>query len=160
MGKSSGSTEQERQDANTLVWEEFKETTQHKGDGYHVELPWRKEVQDLPEIKAISFRRLEPTVERLRRNPELMQQYHDNFMKELQLDIIEVAHKEEVLETHLVHYLVHQAVLNQHKVTTKPKIVFDALDPVAQRCFTSKSDYLPDVIRYAPPLLHRTRCTQ
>ncbi|EYC20099.1 hypothetical protein Y032_0023g869 [Ancylostoma ceylanicum] len=121
-----GSTEQEREDTNALVWKEFEETIQHKEDGYYVRLPWKTEAQELPDNKAMSFRRLETTVTRLWQDPDLLEQYHDTFMNQLQLGIIEEVNDKEEEKPKRVHYLAHQAVLTPHKETTKLRVVFDA----------------------------------
>ncbi|KAK6744956.1 hypothetical protein RB195_011582 [Necator americanus] len=73
----------ERQDGNDMVLKEFEATIQKKKYGYYVRLPWKKDSADLPDNKAMSFRRLQTIVAKLQKNPELMQQYHNTFMNQL-----------------------------------------------------------------------------
>ncbi|KAK6764240.1 hypothetical protein RB195_024524 [Necator americanus] len=77
-------TEQLKQ-TNAEVWKAFDETIEKKEDGYYVRLPWKKEASGLPDNKSITYRRLQANLSKLRKNPNLLQQYDDTIKSQLEL---------------------------------------------------------------------------
>nr|CDJ90687.1 Protein of unknown function DUF1759 and Protein of unknown function DUF1758 domain containing protein [Haemonchus contortus] len=122
----SGPAAEERKQVCAAVWKEFEDSIQRQPDGYHVCLPWKANANTLPDNKAMAYRRLETTVAKLQENPELLEQYHDTFMNQLALGIIEEVNPNAPPVGKRVHYLPHQAVVTQQKETTKLRVVFDA----------------------------------
>ncbi|KAK6751735.1 hypothetical protein RB195_003260 [Necator americanus] len=112
---SSPITEELKQ-TNAKVWKAFEETIEKKEDVYYVRLPWKKEASGLPDNKSIAYRRLQANLSKLRKDPNLLQQYDDTIKSQLELDIIEeVAEDFIVEEGETVHYIANQAVVTPHK---------------------------------------------
>ncbi|KAK5986097.1 hypothetical protein GCK32_007741 [Trichostrongylus colubriformis] len=76
------------------------------------------------------MRRLQSTMNKLRDDPSLLQQYHDTMMNQLENQIIEEvdesAKESAKPKGKIIHYLAHQAILTPHKNTTKLRVAFDA----------------------------------
>ncbi|KHJ96164.1 hypothetical protein OESDEN_03880 [Oesophagostomum dentatum] len=58
------------------VWEDFKRTIERKDDGYYVRLPWKNMNVDLPDNRAIAYRRLLSVWNTLKEDDQLLQQYN------------------------------------------------------------------------------------
>uniref|UniRef100_A0A0N4WP43 RNase H domain-containing protein n=1 Tax=Haemonchus placei TaxID=6290 RepID=A0A0N4WP43_HAEPC len=70
------------------------------------------------------MKKLYNTMEKLRNNPVLLQQYHDTIESTRKSN-----HRRSGLTEHggrIIHYLARQAILTPHKNTTKLRVVFDA----------------------------------
>ncbi|KAK6743851.1 hypothetical protein RB195_010885 [Necator americanus] len=144
----SGPITEELKQTNAEVWKVFEETIENKEDVYYVRLPWKKEASGLPDNKSIAYRRLQANLSKLRKDPNLLQQYDDTIKSQLELGIIEeVAEDLIVEEGEVVDYLAHQAVVTPHKETTKLRVVFDA------SAHLSKSRSLNDVLYQGPVIL-------
>jgi hypothetical protein len=90
---------------------------------YSVKFPFKSEVPEVPENKALALSRLHSTYRRLEANPELLSAYDQILVDQLGKEVIEPAPDE---PSGVVHYLPHHAVLTPGKVTTKVRVVFDA----------------------------------
>ncbi|KAK6762779.1 hypothetical protein RB195_023475 [Necator americanus] len=144
----SGPITEELKQTGAEVWKAFEETIEKKEDGYYLRLPWKKETSGLPDNKPIVYRRLQASLSKLRKDPNLLQQYDDTIKSQLELGIIEeVAEDLIVEEGEVMHYLAHQAVVTPHKETTKLRVVFDA------SAFISNSPSLKDVLYQGPVIL-------
>jgi hypothetical protein len=117
--------EDAREGDQTLIHEEFKEQLQRKDDGtYSTGLPWRKNHQFLPDNKAGSIARLNSQLRRLKKTPDVLQEY-DNIMKgQIKQGILEQA--PEAATGKRVFYMPHRAVIKATAETTKMRIVYDA----------------------------------
>ncbi|KAK6761809.1 hypothetical protein RB195_022771 [Necator americanus] len=144
----SGPITEELKQTGAEVWKAFEETIEKKEDGYYLRLPWKKETSGLPDNKSTAYRRLQANLSKLRKDPNLLQQYDDTVKSQLELGIIEeVAEDLTVEEGEVVHYLAHQAVVTPHKETTKLRVVFDA------SAHLSNSPSLKDVLYQGPVIL-------
>ncbi|ETN78751.1 hypothetical protein NECAME_10165 [Necator americanus] len=98
--------------------------------------------------KSIAYRRLQANLSKLRKNPNLLQQYDDTIKSQLELGVIEeVAENLIVEEGEVVHYLTHQAVVTLHKETTKLRVVSDV------SAHLSNSPSLNDLLYQGPVIL-------
>ena len=96
-----------------------------KDGRYEVSLPWREFHQPLPDNYNLSLRRLKGLLQRLRRDPKILQEYCTIIQDQLDRDIIEMVESHDKHPSR-IHYLPHHAVVRQEKETTKVRIVYDA----------------------------------
>ncbi|WKY08755.1 hypothetical protein Q1695_007907 [Nippostrongylus brasiliensis] len=68
---------------------------------------------------------LETILAKLQKDANLMKQYHEVFMNQLELGIIEEVNTNSRSPKY-IHYLAHEAIITPHKETTKIRVVFDA----------------------------------
>ena len=98
-----------------------------KGDsleGAVGKLPWKQSHKPLPSNYANSLSRMKSQIKRLKREPEVLQEYDSIIKDQLSSGIIErVTDLEGACK---VHYLPHQAVIRKDAETTKLRIVYDA----------------------------------
>ena len=110
---------------NRVAFNKFNETLRYENGRYTLTWPWTDKVPNLPENRTLAVGRLKSLVRRMKDNPDLVQKYHDIIQDKLRQGIIEKVRIES--NDTLKHYIPHHAVLNQTKVTTKVRIVYDAL---------------------------------
>nr|XP_047144811.1 uncharacterized protein LOC100214846 [Hydra vulgaris] len=113
------------------------------GKRYSVPLPWKQERKQIPDNYEKSKLRLLSTYNRLKKNPNLLQQYNEIIRQQEHEGIIERIPDFPPLVGQ-VHYLPHHAVIKEEKSTTKLRIVFDA---------SSNSPLLNDCLEKGPCLL-------
>lgn len=96
-----------------------------KNQQYEVAIPWKDNLDEIPDNYKMAVQRLENTEKRLLKNPQLAKSYSDIIDQYLQKGYIKKA-----MTTHNSNekkwYLPHFAVLRPDKMTTKVRIVFDA----------------------------------
>ena len=112
----------ENSESDTII-EKFKQEIKFDGSNYSVSLPWKQELDTIPDNYMLCKRRLYGQLKRLKKTPELLKQY-DGAIKDLEADGV----IENVRGTHevgLVHYLPHREVIRDDKDTTKFRIVHD-----------------------------------
>lgn len=131
-----------------VVYKEFKEQLQRDDEGwYETGLLWKPNVHELTNNKSSSLARLTNTLNKLNRNPETLQQYHQKIDDQLKKGIVEVAPNEvEGPE----FYLPHKPVIRETAESTKLRIVYDA----SARTDT-QSLSLNDCLETGPPLQNR-----
>ncbi|KJH49031.1 hypothetical protein DICVIV_04810 [Dictyocaulus viviparus] len=91
-------------------------------------LPWKDNANTLSSNKGMAIQRLQSTVNKLKANPTLFQQYHKIIVQQLNQGVIEEV-EEANNSTNLkeiIHYLSHHAVITPNKETTELRVVFDA----------------------------------
>ncbi|PIO56649.1 hypothetical protein TELCIR_21951, partial [Teladorsagia circumcincta] len=71
------------------VWDNFRNTVEKRDDGYYVRLPWKDIGVELPDNRAIAFKRLQSTWNSLHKDNTLLDRYNDIFEEQLQANIIE-----------------------------------------------------------------------
>ena len=81
-----------------------------KDGRYEVSLPWREFHQPLPDNYTLSLRRLKGLLQRLRRDPKILQEYNEIIQDQLSKGIIELVEQRNS-QTAKVHYLPHHAVI-------------------------------------------------
>ena len=88
---------------------------------YELDLPFKENHPVIHDHFILCKKRLCNTFTRLKRNPELLNQYDNIFKEQLKTGIIEEVNEEGVVgET---HYIPHHPVIRNDKTTTKVRIV-------------------------------------
>ena len=107
------------------VHESFKNDISFIDGRYSVKLPWKQGHEPLPSNYRNSLSRTKGQIKRLKREPEVLEEYESNIKDQLRSGVIErVAELEGACK---VHYLPHQAVIRKDAETTKLRIVYDTL---------------------------------
>nr|XP_047123000.1 uncharacterized protein LOC124806285 [Hydra vulgaris] len=109
----------------TFDLKNFYDKIQFNGKRYSVPLPWKQERKQIPDNYEKSKLRLLSTYNRLKKNPNLLQQYNEIIRQQEHEGIIERIPDFPPLVGQ-VHYLSHHAVIKEEKSITKLRIVFDA----------------------------------
>ncbi|GFX21577.1 integrase catalytic domain-containing protein [Trichonephila clavipes] len=104
----------------------FKETVQYNSNRYVVELPFRKHWNELSNSFSVAKHRFQSLWRRLRRDKTLYTQYKETIQDYLNQGIIEKVKDTEINVHKPMHYLPHQAIKKEGRVTTSTGIVFDA----------------------------------
>jgi len=89
---------------------------------FQAELPWMKDRKQLRSNMEMSSGRLQSLLNRLRRTPDLMEQYHQQIMENVQAGYVEEA---DMSYNGPQTYLPHHPVVRPEKMTTKVRPVFD-----------------------------------
>lgn len=79
----------------------------------------------LPENYQLAVGRLKSTLNRLRKNPRLLEMYTAVIQEQVDRGIIEKV-SEEVVQGEVKHYIPHHVVVTPTKSTTKVRVVYDA----------------------------------
>ena len=128
------------------VHEEFIDNISFNGSKYSVKLPWKEGHNDLPSNYTTSLARMKGQIKKLRKEPELLDEYDAVIRQQIESGIIErVAELERVDK---LHYLPHLAVVRQDASTTKLRIVYDA----SAKDGYSKGTSLNDCLHVGPSL--------
>ena len=90
----------------------------------------------------LSKNRLISLLSRLKRDPEVMKEYHAVIQEQLKSGTVERVEETVAGEVGEVHYLPHHSVVYQEKQTTKLRVVYDASaqekgGPSLHDCFQS-----------------------
>ena len=110
--------------ASDDVHESFENDISFIDGRYSVKLPWKQGHEPLPSNYANSLSRMKGQIKRLKREPEVLEEY-DSFIKD-QLKSGVIERVTELEGACKVHYLPHQAVIRKDAETTKLRIVYDA----------------------------------
>lgn len=106
------------------VYEEFVDNIAFNGSRYSVKLPWKEGRDSLDSNYELSLARMKGQVRKLRKEPEVLQEYDSVIKDQLVSGVIErVA---ELEESDRVHYIPHLAVIRKEATTTKLRVVYDA----------------------------------
>ena len=108
----------------TDVHEDIVDKIEFTGERYSTKLPWKEAHKPLPTNYGVSVARLKGQLSKLKKSPEVLQEY-DNIIK----DQLERGIVEKVVgldNSSNVHYLPHHAVIREEAETTKLRIVYDA----------------------------------
>jgi hypothetical protein len=115
------------------------------GQRYSVSLPWKEGHSLLPTNYGCSVQRLKGQLLRLKKEPEVLQEYDRVIKEQLELGIIEPV--VELERADKIHYLPHHAVVRKDAKTTKVRVVYDASSKE-----TKKGVSLNDCLHVGPPL--------
>ena len=128
--------------ASDDVHESFESEISFIDGRYSVKLPWKQGHEPLPSNYAISLSRMKGQIKRLKREPEVLEEYDSIIKDQLSSGVIEsVTELEEVCK---VHYLPHQAVIRKDAETIKLRIVYRTDDGQAHvRLVASKTRVAP-----------------
>ena len=135
----------------------FRQTIQYDGHRYTARLPWREIHRALPDNYSLSQKRLQATVKKLRKTPEILQEYDSIIREQMQLGIVEeVPAAEDVIGE--VHYLPHHPVIRHDKQTTKVRVVYDASSKVGSHPSLNECLHTgPPMLEHIPDILIRFR---
>ena len=131
---------------NDEVYQEFKEQLGRYETGCcETNLLWKASSPELPTNKLGSLSRLQILLKRLRKDPELFQQYDQIIRDQLKEGIIEEFSEGEPIGKEF--YLPHKPLTHQSTESTKLRIVFDA-----SARENDQSPSLNDVIEVGPSI--------
>ena len=106
------------------VHESLKDSIKFNGTRYSVKLPWKEGHSALPSNYNISLKRLKGQLGRLKKEPEILEEYDSVIKEQLEKGIIEPVIELERAEK--IHYIPHHAVVRKDAKTTKVRVVYDA----------------------------------
>ncbi|XP_052227388.1 uncharacterized protein LOC127842105 [Dreissena polymorpha] len=115
---------------------------------YEVKLPWKQDHAPLPTNFEIALKRTMGTIHRLRREPEMLQQYHEVIKEQERRGFIEKVCVDKESPSQTVHYIPHHPV-RKDSSTTPVRVVYD--------CSCRKSASHPslnDCLESTPPQLN------
>ena len=127
------------------AYDDFLDRLTFQDGRYEVKLPWRKNHDLLPDNYHLSVNRLKSLWRRLRKEPEVLQEYNKVMMDQLDRGIIEPV--EDCGEVGRTHYIPHHPVIRRDKETTKLRVVYDA-------SARSTGPSLNDCLQVGPPMNH------
>lgn len=106
------------------VYEEFIESISFNGARYSVKLPWKESHDSLPSNYELSLSRMNSQIRKLRKEPEVLEEYDAVIKEQLASGVIETV--TELEKADRVHYIPHLAVVRREESTTKVRVVYDA----------------------------------
>ena len=109
------------------VYQKFVEDVSFRGGRYCVRLPWKFPRIMLPDNQELCQRRLYNLLRRLQQSPQILAQYNEIIQDQLRQGIVEIVDPSDAGSIGATHYLPHHAVIREDKLTTKLRIVYDAL---------------------------------
>ena len=105
--------------------ENFNKTIEFTDGRYSVTWPWKELNPMLPDNYHLAEGRLRSTIQRLIRDPHLLEMYATIIQDQLDRQIIEKVHIDSP-NSYLKHYIPHHPVITPTKNTTKVRVVYDA----------------------------------
>ena len=114
--------------------ESFLKNIKYTDNRYEVSnLPWKEERTDVKTDYNYCYNRLKSLQYRLKKEPELLDEYNNTIKDQLEKGVVEEVPPEELgsLTDHLlngersIHYMPHHAVVCKDKDTTKLRVVYD-----------------------------------
>ena len=140
------------------VMETFLHTIQHDGRRYVVNLSWREMHRMLPDNHQLCERRLQSTLKKLRRLPQVRKEYDAVMKQQLELGIVELVPSTESDVPGNTHYLPHHPVIREDKSTTKVRVVYDASAKVGTAPSLNECLHTgPPLMEHIPDILMRFR---
>ncbi|XP_065675822.1 uncharacterized protein LOC136092029 [Hydra vulgaris] len=120
----------EMNECNLEVVDRFRHTIKYDNTlkRYNVNLPFKENHPPLSDNYNFCIKRFKSLQKKLGKDDWLLESYNNVFKEQLQQGIIEPIIEENKIEN--AHYLPHQPVLRNDKITTKVRIVFDASSSV------------------------------
>lgn len=107
------------------VYQEFKGQLTKREDGrYETSLLSKASHPELPTNQHVTKRRLQSLLNRLEKQPGMLENYHDIIENQCDEGVIEVAPKK--LDGKREHYIPHKPVVLEQAESTKVRIVYDA----------------------------------
>ena len=130
----------------------------HQVEGrYEVNLPWKEHHRLLPDNYEVAISRLNSVLKRLKKTPELLQEYNHIIEEQSERGIVSDVDLNAPVAVGKLHYLPHHPVIRADKDTTKVRIVYDAscksTGPSLNDCLHSG----PSLISEIPDVLVRFR---
>lgn len=106
------------------VYDEFVDSIAFDGNRYSVKLPWKEGHDSLPSNYELSLSRMKGQIKKLRKEPEVLEEYNSVIKEQLDSGVIEKV--VELEKADKVHYIPHLAVIRREASTTKLRVVYDA----------------------------------
>ena len=106
------------------VYEEFVDSIASNANRYSVKLPWKEGQDSLPSNYELSLSGMKSQIRKLRKEPDVLQEY-DSVIKE-QLDSGVIEKVAQLEETDKGYYISHLAVIRREASATKLRVVYDA----------------------------------
>ncbi|GFX29976.1 uncharacterized protein TNCV_2616881 [Trichonephila clavipes] len=104
----------------------FKQRVHFKNDRYEVELPWKRDSDELSGNFNIEKRRLGSPMRKMQSDKVLYSEYCKGFKNYLDEGIIEKVTNPFISTNDPALYFPHQVIVKNEYLTTKQQIVFDA----------------------------------
>ncbi|GFY48243.1 uncharacterized protein LOC102076250 [Trichonephila inaurata madagascariensis] len=104
----------------------FKQRVHFKNDRYEVELPWKRDSDELSDNFNLEKRRLGSPMRKMQSDKVLYSEYCKVFRNCLDEGIIEKVKNPFISKNDPVLYFPHQVIIKNEYLTTKQQIVFDA----------------------------------
>ena len=108
------------------LYETFQDEIEFIDGRYQVGLPWKQDHPVLPDNYDLCKRRLQSTINKLKTNTPLMEDYKKIIKEQEERGIIERVEPQDEAIVGNVTYLPHHPVIRKDKQTTKVRIVYDA----------------------------------
>ena len=106
------------------VYEEFMDNISFNGAKCSVKLPWKEGHDTLHSNYELSLSRMKSQIRKLRKEPEVLEEYNAVMKEQLDSGVIETVTQLEKAEQ--VHYIPHLVVVCREASTTKVRVVYDA----------------------------------
>ena len=106
------------------MYEDFVDSIAFNGTRYSVKLPWKEGHNSLPSNYELSLSRMKGQIRKLRKEPEVLEEYNEVIEEQLTSGVIESV--TELERADKVHYIPHLAVVRKEANTTKVRVVYDA----------------------------------
>lgn len=129
--KSLSITDIKQNPETEALWK-FEQSIKYQQGRYEVSLPWREESINLATNYCIARNRLNGLIKRFHNNEVLHEQYDQVIKKYLAEGIVEEVTNVETENP--VYYMPHHPIINENRITTKLRIVFDALSHERESC--------------------------
>ncbi|GFX52060.1 reverse transcriptase domain-containing protein [Trichonephila clavipes] len=104
----------------------FKQRVHFKNGRYEVELPWKRDSNELSDNFSLAKRRLGSLMRKMQRDKVLYSEYCKVLKNYLDEGIIEKVTNPFIPTNNPVFYLPHQVIIKNESLTTKLRLVFDA----------------------------------
>jgi len=128
----------------------FNNSVKFEDGRYMVSWPWKESPQLLPENYQLAVGWLRSTINKLKKNPHLLEMYSAFIEEQVSRGIIETV-SSKVEQGEVKHYIQHHAVVTPTKSTTKVRVVYDASTKTSQlnkslnACLYHGTVMLPDL---------------
>ncbi|GFU94554.1 vacuolar protein sorting-associated protein 13B [Trichonephila clavipes] len=109
-----------------VSFEMFKQRVHFKNGRYEVELPWKRDSNELSDNFSLAKRRLGSLMRKMQRDKVLYSEYCKVLRNYLDEGIIEKVTNPFIPTNNPVVYLPHQVIIKNESLTTKLRLVFDA----------------------------------
>lgn len=110
----------------TSVLESFEENVSIQDGRYKVKLPFKDNLEVLPDNYNMSLVRLNSLMKRLKKDPEVMKEYDRVIQEQIAEGIVEPVAEGDNCSPGTVHYIPHQPVVRKESLSTKLRVVYDA----------------------------------
>ena len=131
------------------VMDLFQQQIRYDGNRYTVRLPWREHHYTQSDTHRLCIQHLQSTLRRLRRTPELLNEYDKVIQDQISRGIVEEVPVVQDDPAAVIHYLPHHHVVWQDKTTAKVRVAYDASARVQPH------PSLNDCLHAGPPLLEQ-----